>query len=379
MSTRPVATPGGFGLPPLPRAGAPSPQGQAHLGTSPDRVRSADAGQATQPPLGAPDADDALGATTRNLAAYQERLHGLLDTLTRSAALVTGPGDAPPPGGGATGAGAVGVGAVGGAPIGGGAPTGGAHPQVTPSGGPPSGGTAFARPGETPPTAGGPSPHTLFGGQLGSSATPRAVALPLATPMGDRSLTLPKGSAFTCALKTRVISANSGLVGCQVLRNVYGDDGRVLLVERGSHLDGEYRIASVRPGTVRIPVMWNRLRTPLGVVVDIASPATGPLGESGIEGHVDNRWGERLGAAMLLSLIDDSVKLVIQQQSNAGDGSTLVLPATTANTSRLAEKVLDSTINIPPLVYQNQGGVVGIYVARDLDFSQVYRLAPVPR
>ena len=200
-----------------------------------------------------------------------------------------------------------------------------------------------------------------------------------ATTLGDRSLTLPKGTAFTCALKTRVISATSGLVGCQVQRDVYSDNGRVLLIERGSHLDGEYRIASVRPGTVRIPVLWTRIRTPNGVTVDVESPGTGQLGESGIDGHVDNRWGDRIGAAMLLSLIDDSVKLVIQNQMQDQDADTIVLPSTTENTSKLAEKVLDSTINIPPLIYQNQGGIVGIYVARDVDFSAVYALQPVAR
>ena len=197
--------------------------------------------------------------------------------------------------------------------------------------------------------------------------------------LGNRSLTLPKGTAFTCALKTKVISAVSGLVGCQVQRNVYSDDGRVLLIERGSHLDGEYRIASVRPGTVRIPVLWTRIRTPNGVTVDIESPGTGQLGESGIDGYVDNRWTERIGAAMLLSLIDDSVKLIIQNQANESNADTIVLPSTTANTSKLAEKVLESTINIPPLIYRNQGGIVGIYVARDVDFSSVYELQPVAR
>jgi type IV secretion system protein VirB10 len=80
--------------------------------------------------------------------------------------------------------------------------------------------------------------------------------------IANRSLTLPKGTAFTCALKTRLVSAASGFVSCQVLRNVYSDDGRVLLIERGSHLDGEYRATSVRAGTVRIPVLWTRVRTP---------------------------------------------------------------------------------------------------------------------
>ena len=282
------------------------------------------------------EATDPIAATSRNLQGYQRQLQGLLDNLTKTAALATGQAT-------------------------------GQMPTGALLGGPPMAGTA---PVGAPAAGGG-----LFGGQLQGSATPKVVA----SMLGNRSLTLPKGTAFTCALKTKVISAVSGLVGCQVQRNVFSDDGRVLLIERGSHLDGEYRIASVRPGTVRIPVLWTRIRTPLGVTVDIDSPGTGQLGESGIDGYVDSRWGERIGAAMLLSLIDDSVKLVIQNQASDRQADTIVLPSTTANTSKLAEKVLDSTINIPPLIYQNQGGIVGIYVARDVDFSSVYELKPVKR
>ena len=289
-----------------------------------------------------PDPSDPLSATARNLDAYQRQLQGLLDTLTQTAALATKQAVAEP----------------------------GASPVLAP---PPRSLTA------TPTNAssagsGGSSGAGLFGGQLQGSATPRATA----SVLGNRSLTLPKGTAFTCALKTKVISAASGLVGCQVQRNVYSDDGRVLLIERGSHMDGEYRIAAVRPGTVRIPVLWTRIRTPNGVTVDIDSPGTGPLGESGIDGYVDNRWGERIGAALLLSLIDDAVKLTIQSQANERQAETVVLQSTADTTSKLAEKVLDSTINIPPLIYQNQGGIVGIYVARDVDFSSVYELRPSP-
>lgn len=276
--------------------------------------------------------NDPIAATSRNLQVYQRQLQGLLDNLTKTAEVST-------------------LGSTATAP--------------------PTAMQGYAT-GSVATGAGNPPPNGLFGGQLQGASTPKVTA----GMIGIRSLTLPKGTAFTCALKTRIISAASGLVGCQVLRNLYSEDGRVLLVERGSHLDGEYRITSVRPGAVRIPVLWTRLRTPLGVTVDLDSPATGTLGESGIDGHVDNRWSERIGAAMLLSLIDDTVKLVIQNQSNDRQGDTFVLPSTTSNTSKLAEKVLDSTINIAPLIYQNQGGVVGIYVARDVDFSTVYELVP---
>lgn len=286
--------------------------------------------------------NDPIEQTTRNLEAYQRQLQSLLDTLTKNAdAATAGPGGALPP----TAAGLSSTIASSGTnPVGVG-PIGGQH--------------------------GG----QLFGGQLQGTETRRVYA----TLLGNRSLTLPKGTAFTCALKTKVISAVSGLVGCQVQRNVYSDDGRVLLIERGSHMDGEYRITSVRPGTVRIPVLWTRIRTPQGVVVDIDSPGTGALGESGIDGYVDNRWGERIGAALLLSVIDDSVKLAISNQANGATGNTVVFPSTTENASKLAEKVLDSTINIPPLIYQNQGGIVGIYVAHDVDFSPVYELQVQPR
>ncbi|MDQ2733578.1 MAG: type IV secretion system protein VirB10, partial [Pseudomonadota bacterium] len=103
---------------------------------------------------------------------------------------------------------------------------------------------------------------------------------------------------------------------------------------------------------------------------------TGPLGESGLGGYVDNRWGERLGAALMLSLVNDALKYAVASQSSNGSGNTVLLPNTIDQGSKLAEKVLETTINIPPLLYQNQGGVVGVYVARDLDFSSVYELKP---
>jgi type IV secretion system protein VirB10 len=331
---------GNGGPKPIPPEDAPvllvSSRPGATASPSAPSTRRADMASTAEPGQEA-DSNDPISATSRNLQGYQRQLQGLLDSLTKTAAMATGQ-------------------ATGAAPI---------------------GATSFGLPSVGgPPTGAAPAPSGgLFGGQLQGSATPRIAA----SMLGNRSLTLPKGTAFTCALKTKVISATSGLVGCQVQRNVFSDDGRVLLIERGSHMDGEYRIGSVRPGTVRIPVLWTRIRTPNGVTVDIESPGTGQLGESGIDGYVDNRWGERIGAAMLLSLIDDSVKLVIQNQSNDTQASTVVLPSTTANTSKLAEKVLDSTINIPPLIYQNQGGIVGIYVARDVEFSSVYELKPSAR
>ena len=210
----------------------------------------------------------------------------------------------------------------------------------------------------------------LFG-SMEQSATPSVSA----HLMGDLSLMVPKGTLFLCGLKTRVITATSGFIACQTQRNVLSADGKVNLLERGSHLDGEYRVVTIKPGVTAVPVIWTRIRTSKGVAVDLDSPATDQLGASGLDGYVDNRWGERIGASVLLSLIQDAVQYATTP-ANASGSTNVVLPNTSSQGSKLAETVLNATINIPPLLYQNQGGVVGVYVARDLSFSSVYELRP---
>ena len=237
--------------------------------------------------------------------------------------------------------------------------------QATPLGAPPP---ASAGPGE----ALNPNPPPS-----GVTGKTRVQALFL----GDRSLVMPKGTTFTCAVTTQIASAVSGPIGCQVLRNIYSDNGRVVLVERGSHIDGEYAVTQVQPGMTRVPAIWTRIRTPNGVVVELDSKgaethATGPLGQGGVGGSVDNRWGERLSAALLVSFIDSALQITVNSSQPSNSGNSVVLGNATQASGKLAEKVLESTINIPPLIYTNQGAVVGVYTAQDIDFSGVYALAP---
>lgn len=208
---------------------------------------------------------------------------------------------------------------------------------------------------------------------LQSGGTREVWAGQLANP----ALTLTRGSFFPCDLRVRVISTTAGDVSCIVPRNVYSEQ-RVLLLEAGTRVEGDYRLVQIKPGETRIPVIWSRLKTPTGITVDLEAPGTGALGEAGIGGTVENRWGERIGASLLLSLIDDAVKIVIaDKQSDAtGGGTNVVLGGTAQTGSRLAEKVLDATINIPPRITATQGGTVGVYVRQDIRFDNVYALRP---
>jgi P-type DNA transfer ATPase VirB11 len=138
-------------------------------------------------------------------------------------------------------------------------------------------------------------------GGLDLSATKTITAF--ARRLGDLTLILPKGSYLNCILDTAIQSNQAGLVTCTLPEDVYGADGTVVLLDRGSQVLGEYRNATLTYGKRRIFVIWDRVRTPAGVIVDIASPGTGPLGQAGIGGEIDNHYWERVGIPVLMSSV----------------------------------------------------------------------------
>ena len=206
------------------------------------------------------------------------------------------------------------------------------------------------------------------GGGLGAMLSSTRTPMRRATNLGDRNLMIAKGTFIDCALQTRLDSTVPGMTACVVTRNVFSDNGKVLLIERGSTVTGEYQ-ANMRQGMARIFVVWGRIKTPNGVVVDLESPGADALGGGGLPGYVNNHFWKRFGGAIMLSLIDDVAAGVTRRGGN-GDGVNF--NSTGEAASNVAGEALKNTINIPPTLYKNQGEQVGIYVARDLDFSGVY-------
>ena len=221
-----------------------------------------------------------------------------------------------------------------------------------------------------------PGPAASGAGPIGGLLTPSDTPKVQAGLLGDRNLILPKGRTIDCALTVRVINEVAGMASCVLNSDVYSDNGRVVLLERGSEAVGEYA-ATMAQGQRRLFLLWTRVKTPTGVVINLNSPAADALGTSGLVGIVDNHWWDRLGAAFLLSLVQDGIGLATAAQANTSGAQSLGIyqhSATTGN--RMAELILQSTINIKPTLYKNQGDRGTIFVARDLDFSTVYELQP---
>lgn len=191
-----------------------------------------------------------------------------------------------------------------------------------------------------------------------------AIGQARASRLPDRNFLIVAGANIPCILQTAMDTTTPGYVTCLIPRDVFSDNGAVVLMEKGTKVLGEYR-SSLRQGQRRLFVLWTRAVTPAGVAIALASPAADPVGRAGFDGEIDTHFWDRFGGALLLSIVDDAAYAV----AGPNNGSNITrLPSDAASIA------VQNSINIPPSLRKAQGAEVSIFVAQDFDFSGVYGL-----
>lgn len=209
-------------------------------------------------------------------------------------------------------------------------------------------------------------------GQAPASAHTGATS---AQPLHNPDTLMLRGTYIRCVLETRIITDIPGFTSCVVTEPVYSFTGHRLLLPKGSKVLGKY---DTEPNGPRAAVIWDRIVTPSGIDVNMASPGVDNLGGAGHPGHYSAHWGNRIGAALLISLLSDAFKYEAAvhgpTQTTISNGVVTQTPfeSNTAQTvQNLANQAVRRAANRPPTVTINQGTVVNIYVAKDVDFSGV--------
>lgn len=222
----------------------------------------------------------------------------------------------------------------------------------------------------------------MMGLQPGGAPAPTvAAANTSAQFMSNPNALLVRGTYLRCVLETRIITDVEGFTSCILTEPVYSVNGRSMLLPKGSKILGQY--GTQADGVARVAVVWDRVITPTGIDVSMRSPGVDGLGGAGHPGDYNGHWGSKITSALLISLISDGFQWAANEYgpkttttyANPFGGPTVVEQpfesATARSMERLANEALRKSANRPGTVTINQGSVVNVYVAQDVDFSGV--------
>ncbi len=223
--------------------------------------------------------------------------------------------------------------------------------------------------------------NAMLGLPPGGIAAPTvAMAQTNAQFLSNPNALLMRGTYLRCVLETRIVTDVPGFTSCILTEPVYSVNGRQLLLPKGSKILGQY--AQGEDGIARVSVVWDRIVTPTGMDVTMSSPGVDGLGGAGHPGDYNGHWGQKIASALLISLISDAFQWAAAEHgpktttTYAGLGGTTVVEqpfqsATARSMERLANQALQKSAARPGTVTINQGTVVNVYVAQDVDFSSV--------
>jgi type IV secretion system protein VirB10 len=193
-----------------------------------------------------------------------------------------------------------------------------------------------------------------------------------ASPAIDDTYELMPG-LLPCVLDTAIASDLPGPLLCHLPGPVYSPKG-VLLMEAGTQIVGRYETMGKNGGN-RLMAVSTYAHTPNSIWVPLAGdPMADDLGRSGFAGAVDHHYFERFAGAVILDLTESGLGIV--QAAVSKGGNTYI---STGGANNLAQQILQSQIDVAPTFSKHQGETIAIWLTAPIDFSDSYRLRPLPR
>ncbi len=244
---------------------------------------------------------------------------------------------------------------------------------------------------------------SMFVGGSGSGKSPNNAAAQKGfvldeTSAGQTKVTVRKnlqdvilqGKVIDAVLETAINTDLPGKLRAILSHDVYSEDGKRVVIPKGSRLIGSYA-TDIKFGQARVYVVWSRVIRPDGIdaVLDgnDGMIAVDSLGRSGVYGQLDNRFFEIFGSSILLSTI--TVAFAVAADAAAGGNSTETTTTsgygagtTTSSNDIASQGVSDAVlklgndmsnlaqdyINTKPRITVDQGTRIKIFVNKDIIF-----------
>lgn len=209
-----------------------------------------------------------------------------------------------------------------------------------------------------------------FMNQVSSQAVEKVTAMQLQ----NMPYLIAQGRLIHAVLEPATQSDLPGFIRAIVSDASYSEDGSRVLIPQGSRLIGQYQSGMLQ-GQSRIFLVWTRVITPAGVSIQLGSPGIDSLGVTGLGAdEINTHFWERFGNGSLLSLLSAGAANVGVKSTDNENSAALYRSAVAGSFAQSAGQSLQQNGNIPPTLKTYQGKPIIVFVAKDLDFSNVNQM-----
>lgn len=224
------------------------------------------------------------------------------------------------------------------------------------------------------------------GGRRGDAPAPGSweeIKVPSVTSSAQQDMTrvLTMDRVITAVLMRNFDNRASQQVVAQVDRNVYGANGRAILIPRGSTI-----IGTMSAGAERSVVNWTQIIRPDGARFMMRATGGDATGQSGVPGYTNQRLGRRFGAVLLGTVLKSGVAAATNATRTEGVGGGLngavtsqantgaiVTDIVTQDVNRIIEQIIAQNQNIMPVTVVPAGTRMTIFPQQDLVMYPVQR------
>lgn len=221
---------------------------------------------------------------------------------------------------------------------------------------------------------------------LAASLRPTELSGSRVTELANPNFLVSNGRMLSCKQTTALNTAHPGGVVAEIDKDVRGDTGNVVVLDRGARLFGTVQSAATN-GTETAFVLWQNITTiplydrrglPHEYRIEVDFGATTQDGETGLPGDVDHHLGTKIPALIgisLLSALPQAASAFAGQGRGGNSGLSLnFVQAGSQGVQSAADAWLGRILNVPDVLRRLQGQNCGVLLMRDLDFAGAYKL-----
>ena len=168
----------------------------------------------------------------------------------------------------------------------------------------------------------------------------------------------------------------AGRVMAHVDRDVYGVDGRLVLIPRGTKFRGRFEPLQ-KQGDTRLTASWSRLTRPDGASIALTKTAAADaMGRTGLTGDVDNRFFEKYGTVIGATAISAVVALATQPSGDDDANPTFSAAgeSVTQSLGQVTAEALREAANLAPRVTVKKGTLIYANPGQDWYFPSPYQV-----